>query len=106
MSAKLKNNWSFIELITTTSNLQAQALLNTLSTSQIETVIEIILNLLHHNISLSPDIIKKLKRYKRFFRDLTAKSITLSKKKTDIRRKRALIVYLLQKVKPHLQNQL
>ncbi len=106
MSAKLKNNWSFIELITTTSNLQAQALLNTLSTSQIETVIEIILNLLQHNISLSPDIIKKLKRYKRFFRDLTAKSITLSKKKTDIRRKRALIVYLLQKVKPHLQNQL
>ncbi len=106
MSVKLHNNWCFIQLITTATDNQAQALLNTLSTPQIETIIEIVLNLLHQNISLCPDIIKKLKKYKKFLRGLTDKSIPVSKKKINIKSKRKLIVYILQQVKPQLESQL
>lgn len=103
MSEKVKQNWCFIELITTASDIQVQSLLNTISSSQTETILEIVLNLLHRNILLTSDTITKLKKYKKFLRGLINKKISLNLKKKAIRRQRKVIVYLLQKVKPHLQ---
>ena len=103
MSAQMKKEWNFIQLLTETSQAQRLALLKTLSSTQLAVLCEITLNLLQGNIEVSPAVIQYLKKHRSFLRKLASKDIPQEKKKRAIRVKHKVITYLLQSVKPVLE---
>ena len=102
MSKQLKKNWSFIQILIQTSYKQRLAILKTLTDEQLGVLCEIVLNTLQGHLYVPPDIVKKLKRNKKFYRGLISKDIGKAKKKINIVRNPKLIIQLLETVHPLL----
>lgn len=105
MSQKLKNNWIFIQLLTNTTQGQVKALLNSSSTAQIASLIEIVFNFLKGNIPVTPTTLEHLRKYRHFLRKLTDKSISYATKKKAFIKNQKVIVYFLKQVKSYLETQ-
>ena len=104
MSAQLKKEWCFIQLLTATSHQQSIALLRTLTEDQLAVLCEIVLNTIQGQLFVPTEIIKNLKRHKTFLRGIASPQWSKTKKKKTIVTKHKLIIYLLQSVKPLLET--
>lgn len=104
MSANLKKNWCFIQLLTSTTVQQKLALLKTLTDNQLVLLCEIVLNTLQGQLYIPADTVKRLKTHKTFLRSLTSKAVSNRKKKDSIIARHRLIVQLIQVVKPLLET--
>ena len=104
MSAQLKNQWCFIQLLTSTSITQRLALLKTLTEEQLAVLCEIVLNILHGHLFVPPQTIQSLKRHKVFLRNLASKQVGKTQKKKSIFSNHRLIIQLLLAVKPLLET--
>jgi len=104
MSAQLKKEWCFIQLLTETNPTQQIALLKTLTDRQLAVICEIVLNTLKGYLYIPASAVEILKRHKTFLRYLTTKDGSQSKKKKQIRVKHQVIINLLQSVKPLLHS--
>ena len=104
MSAQLKKQWCFIQLLTETSPQQRISLLKTLTKDQLAVLCEVVLNTIQGQLYVPENIIKALKRHKTVLRGLTSQRWSDSKKKRTLVTKHKLIIYLLQSVKPLLET--
>lgn len=104
MSAQLKKNWCFIQLLMSTSIPQRLVLLKTLTDDQLAVICEIVLNILQGHLFVSPEIIKTLKKHRVFLRSLTSKPGSKGKKKKSLISNHRLIVKLLLTVHPLLET--
>jgi hypothetical protein len=104
MSKLLKDNSAFLHLLMTksTSREQIKTLLNTASTSQLNTLTEIAFNLLKGNIPISLPHKKNLKRYAKQLRLLSRPKNSLRSRKACLTP--ALVGTLLKAVAPVLNT--
>ncbi len=105
MSNKIQKHWNYIQLLTNTSDIQQKALLQSASTSQLGTIIEIVYNFLKGNITVTSTVFAHLKKYKHFLRKLTDKSTSIQVKKKALIKNKKVIVYFLQNIKACLETQ-
>ena len=104
MSANLKKNWCFIQLLTSTTVQQKLALLKTLTDDQVLVLCEIVLNILQGQLYVPADTVRRLKKHKTFLRSLTSKAVSNRRKKDRIIARHKLVVQLIQIVKPLLET--
>ena len=104
MSAQLKKHWSFIQLLVSTPKPQRLALLKTLTDEQLGVLCEIVLNTLQGHLSVPPQTIQTLKRYKTFLRSLTLKQLSKIKKKSAILSNHKVLIGLLHSIQPVLET--
>lgn len=104
MSGKLKQHWSFIDLMITTNASQRLALLKTITDNQLAVLCEIVLNTLHGHLYVPPTTVKSLKRHKLLLRRLASRDISKSKKKKLIFKNHRLITNVLMAVHALLET--
>jgi TATA-binding protein-associated factor Taf7 len=99
MSAKLRDNWLVIQLISTsTPYFQLQALLRGLSVDQVLAISEIAANTFYGNITISRESTLKLKPYKKVFQYLSNPLHTASNKRKYLIRNKVALQILIEAV--------
>lgn len=96
MSAKIKQQLPFLDLLVTANKKQATALIRAISPKQMKSLIEIIINIQYGNISISDQNKAHMNRRRNIIRQLTIKRITRDKRKQLIEKHCSLIVFLLK----------
>ena len=104
MSVQLKKHWNFIQLVISTSGPQRLALFKTITDEQLSVICEIVLNTLQGHLSVPPNTVKTLKRFKTFLRSLTLKDLSKVKKRKAVLSNHKVILLLLQAVQPVLET--
>ena len=100
MSKKLKKEKHFLELLLTTDKDQVKALMESLTASQVEVLVEIFINLLHIN---TPKKTKDLlRRRQRLIKKLTSRQLTIATKYRTIRQHMRQVYDTLLSVKGKL----
>jgi hypothetical protein len=104
MSKLLKDNSAFLHLLMSpdTPKAQVRAILNTVSTRQLNTLTEICYNLLKGNIPISTPHKKPLKRFAPGFRVLGKAKESIKSRKACLQP--ALVIALLNAVSPILKS--
>ena len=99
MSRLVKSQWTFFELLTSDiTNKQRRALLNNITNNQLTTLVQIVNNFLHKNITVSTSQLSKLERYKRLLRHIADTSISLKNKRSLLKRREKEINEFLRAV--------
>ena len=83
---RIKRQFAFLtSLFRDTHRKQREDLIRHANSDQINTISELVLNTLKGHVSLTPDVIARLKRYKKLLRDL-------SKRKHSVKHRRSLLL--------------
>lgn len=101
MSVLLKENADFVALLLNTSFIQAQALLDTITTKQIKAISEILKNLL--KIPVGDQIKTEIEKNEKLIRKIAHSKIGLTKKARIIGLHRKKIIHILRKAKSILE---
>ena len=100
MSKRLQKEKHFLELLLTTDKHQVKALMESLTASQVEVLVEIFINLLHIN---TPKKTKDLlRRRQRLIKKLTSRQLTIATKYRTIRQHMRQVYDTLLSVKGKL----
>ena len=101
----MKENAVFLQLLMcTSSKSQRKALLETITTSQVQALIEIAHNLLKGNIPISKQRFSQLKRHRTFIRQLGDTTLSIKRQKRLVCRGGSAIVLVLLSLKPTLKE--
>ena len=104
MSACLRKNWHFIQLLVTTNVSQRLVLFKTSTDDQLSAICEIVLNTLQGNLYIPPDKVKNLKKHKNILRSLSSATLSKRKKRKILITNSKVIVELLSTVQPLLET--
>ena len=105
MSKLVKKHTSYLRLFSdTTSKLQRQALLDTITDDQLRALSEVTINLLQGILPITAAQKEKLGKYKKLLRLIGDPSVSLKKKKISLRRQAKAVALLLTSVEPALKT--
>ena len=99
---RIKENADFLKATTSAHPKQCKALLETAKHSQLESICEIVLNIVRGNLTLPEVVFSKAKRYKTVLRKLATKCGNKKKRKELIVKYCRIIQKLLATVLPLL----
>ncbi len=105
MSNLVKKNVSFLQLLATTvSKIQRKILLDTITKDQLRALIEIIVNLSQGVLPITPKRKSELGKFKKLFRTIGYKSVSLKRKQKLLGRSGHVVALLLKAVEPALKS--
>ena len=104
MGLLVKTQLPFLELLATSERKQAQALISTMTKSQLNAICEVLINIRLGNIAVNEKDIKKLQRKKNAIVQLTSKTTGANIRKTLIEKEVALILMIIKSILPNIKS--
>ena len=104
MGLLVKTQPAFLELLATSERKQARALISTMTTSQLNAICEVLINIQFGNIAVNEKDIKKLQRKKNAIVQLTSKTTGANIRKTLIEKEVALILMIIKSILPKIKS--
>ena len=96
MSKLLKDNWSYLKLMSVTTKQQQKLLVQSITRDQLRTVEELAANIIYGVLPTSTTYKKQLRRHRTFISSLGDRDTTLQEKRQLLQRKPNLIVLLFK----------
>lgn len=107
MSDLVRRQWIYFQLLASkTSEKQHQSLINTITTKQIQALIQIIVNFLQNRFKVSLTTVNTLKRHKHILRHLADVSIPIKYKRQLIRKRKRAVTEFIRHITPFLKSYL
>ena len=100
MGLLVKTQLAFLELLATSERKQAQALISTMTKSQLNAICEVLINIQFGNIAVNEKDIKK----KNAIVQLTSKTTGANVRKTLIEKEVALILMIIKSMLPKIKS--
>ena len=100
MGLLVKTQLAFLELLATSLRKQTQALISTMTKSQLNAICEVLINIQFGNITINEKDKKKLQRKKNFIVQLTSKTTGANVRKALIVKEVALILTIIKSILP------
>ena len=104
MGLLVKTQLAFLELLATSERKQAQALISTMTKSQLNAICEVLINIRFGNIAVNEKDIKKLQGKKNAIVQLTSKTTGANVRKTLIEKEVALILMIIKSLLPKIKS--
>ena len=104
MGLLVKTQLAFLELLATSERKQAQALISTMTKSQLNAICKVLINIRFENIPVNEKDIKKLQRKKNAIVQLTSKTTGANIRKTLIEKEVALILMIIKSILPNIKS--
>ena len=93
---------AFLELVTGTSKKQQEAIMKTLTKSQLELIAEISFNLLRFPKGIDKGVERRVAKIEKLLKELSRKSLSLSKRRQFIVKNSGKLIDFLTEIKPFL----
>ena len=104
MGLLVKTQLAYVELLATSERKPAQALISTMTKSQLNAICEVLINIRFGNIPVNEKDIKKLQRKKNAIVQLTSKTTGANVRKTLIEKEVALILMIIKSILPKIKS--
>ena len=104
MGLLLKTQLPFLELLATSKRKQAQALISTMTKSQLNAICEVLINIRFGNVTINEKGKKKLQRKNNAIVQLTSKTTGANVRKTLIEKEVALILMIIKSILPKIKS--
>ena len=100
----VKTQLAFLELLGTSQRKQAQALISTMTKSQLNAICKVLINILFGNIAVNEKDKKKSQRKKNVIVQLTRKTTGDNVRKALIVKEVALILMIIKSILPKIKS--
>ena len=104
MGLLVKTQLAFLELLATSQTKQAQALISTMTKSQLNAICDVLINIRFGNIMINKKDKKKLQRKKNVIVQLTSKTTGANVRKALIVKEVVLILTIIKSILPKIKS--